>query len=94
SAVSDKAAPGLCSIIISAVGMIGGIWMDIDGLGGVLKKAADVLPFYHGVTLARMPFGDTLSGISSHLMMTIGFGTAFYALAVAIFTSRMKKDLS
>ncbi|MBO4359290.1 MAG: ABC transporter permease, partial [Eubacteriaceae bacterium] len=32
SAVSDKAAPGLCSIIISAVGMIGGIWMDIDGL--------------------------------------------------------------
>ena len=35
SAVSEKAAPGLCSIIISAVGMIGGIWMDLDGIGGL-----------------------------------------------------------
>ena len=29
--VNEKAAPGLCSIVITATGMVGGIWMDIDG---------------------------------------------------------------
>ena len=31
SVVNEKATPGLCSIIITVTGMIGGIWMDIDG---------------------------------------------------------------
>ena len=91
SAVSEKAAPGLCSIIISAVGMLGGIWMDIRGIGGVLKKIAEALPFYHGVTLARAPFqGGGEWG--THLLWTVLSGLAVYALAVLIFTARMKKD--
>ena len=94
SAVSEKAAPGLCSIIISAVGMIGGIWMDIDGIGGVLKKVATVLPFYHGVSLARAPFADAPGEISPALIRTLGFGVLFYVLAVAVFTGKMKKDVS
>ena len=49
--VNEKAAPGLCSILISAAGMIGGIWMDIDGLGGAIyinstKAVIDNNEFY------------------------------------------------
>lgn len=93
SAVNEKAAPGLCSIIISAVGMIGGIWMDIDGIGGIMKKVAEVLPFYHGVTLARMPFAEGFQRMPIHLIWTIGFGIVFYVLAIIVFTSKMKKDV-
>ena len=93
SAVSEKAAPGLCSIIISAVGIIGGIWMDISGIGGTMKKIAEALPFYHGVTLARLPFGDSLGELPLHLIWTVGFGLLIYVLAVAVFTSKMKKDV-
>lgn len=93
SAVSEKAAPGLCSIIISAVGMIGGIWMDIDGIGGAMKKVAAAMPFYHGVKLARFPFGDGSGAISGHLIWTLGSGILFYVLAVLVFTSKMKKDV-
>ena len=93
SAVNEKAAPGLCSIIISAVGIIGGIWMDISGIGGIIKKTAEVLPFYHGVTLARLPFGDSLGELPAHLIWTVGFGILFYLLSVAVFTSKMKKDV-
>ena len=93
SAVNEKAAPGLCSIIISAVGMIGGIWMDIDGIGGVIKKVAEVLPFYHGVSLARIPFAEDFARMSIHLGWTIGFGIVFYVLAIVVFTSKMKKDV-
>lgn len=93
SAVNEKAAPGLCSIIISAVGMIGGIWMDLDGIGGTIKKVAEVLPFYHGVKLGRLPFQKLLEEMPTHLIWTLVFGLAFYLLAVVVFTSKMKKDL-
>ena len=93
SAVSEKAAPGLCSIIISAVGIVGGLWMDMDGIGGTLKKVAEALPFYHGVTLARLPFGDGSAAMSGHLLWTVCFGVLFYILAVVVFTAKMKKDV-
>ena len=92
SAVSEKAAPGVCSIIISAAGMLGGIWMDIKGIGGVLRKVAEALPFYHGVALSRLPFGEEWEELGVHLLWTLLSGLLFYALAVLVFTSRMKKD--
>ncbi len=91
--VNEKAAPGLCSILISAAGMIGGIWMDIDGLGGAIKTVARALPFYHGVGLARLPFGETTEGAVEHLLWTIVCGAAVYGLAVTVFRSKMKKDI-
>lgn len=93
SAINEKAAPGLCSIIISAVGIIGGIWMDVDGLGGIIKDIAVKLPFYHGVRLGRMPFGGSFDGIGESLVMTICFGILFYVTACIIFSAKMKKDL-
>lgn len=69
-------APGLCSILISAAGMIGGIWMDIDSLGGAIKTVARALPFYHGVSLARLPFRETAEGAVEHLLWTVICGVA------------------
>lgn len=91
--VNEKAAPGLCSILISAAGMIGGIWMDIDGMGGAIKTVARALPFYHGVSLARLPFRETAEGAVEHLLWTVICGVLVYGLAVAVFRSKMKKDI-
>lgn len=91
--VGEKAAPGLCSILISAAGMIGGIWMDIDGIGGAIKTVARVLPFYHGVSLARLPFRENAEGTAEHLLWTVACGVLVYGLAVAVFRSKMKKDI-
>lgn len=92
-AFSDKAAPGLCSILISSAGMLGGIWMDVEGLGGALKTVAEILPFYHGVKAARMPFAPSTGGIFGHLLYTLVFSLLFYCLAVLLFTAKMKKDV-
>ena len=93
SLVNEKAAPGLCSILISAAGMIGGIWMDVDGIGGTIAKVAKALPFYHGVTLARMPFRGSVEGITEHLIWTVVCALLVYGLATAVFCNKMKKDL-
>lgn len=91
--VNEKAAPGLCSILISAAGMIGGIWMDIDGMGGAIKTVARALPFYHGVSLARLPFRETAEGTMEHLLWTAVCGVLVYGLAVTVFQRKMKKDI-
>jgi len=91
-AVNEKAAPGLCSIIISAVGIVGGIWMDVDGLGGTVRDIARLLPFYHGVKLARLPFSGSASGLSVHLLWGLLSALLFYALALTVFSAKMKKD--
>ena len=91
--VNEKAAPGLCSIIISVAGMVGGIWMDIDGIGGVLKTVANVLPFHHGVTLARMPFRESTESVTEHVVWTVVCGVLIYGLAIYVFRSKMKKDI-
>ncbi len=93
SAVNDKAAPGLCSIVITLTGMIGGIWMDIDGLGGVIQKVANALPFYHGVSLAKLPFREEPDEIVAHLIWTVVCGLVVYVLAVVVFRQKMKKDI-
>jgi len=93
SIVNEKAAPGLCSIIITVTGMVGGIWMDIDGLGGVIKKVAGVLPFYHGVTLAKLPFRESADGALEHLIWTVGCALIVYVLSVVVFRNKMKKDV-
>ena len=93
SAVNEKAAPGLCSIIITATGMIGGIWMDVDGLGGVIGKVANALPFYHGVTLAKLPFQEHHRNISEHLIWTLVCAVVVYVLAAIIFRHKMKQDV-
>ena len=93
SVVNEKATPGLCSIIITVTGMIGGIWMDIDGLGGVIKKVANVLPFYHGVSLAKMPFNKNVDNLGIHLIWTVACALVVYVLAAVIFQCKMKKDI-
>lgn len=93
SVVNEKAAPGLCSIIITVTGMVGGIWMDIDGLGGVIQKVANVLPFYHGVSLAKLPFAENTDRMLEHLIWTVSFGLVVYVLAVIVFQLKMKQDV-
>jgi ABC-type polysaccharide/polyol phosphate export permease len=73
--------------------MIGGIWMDIDGMGGAIKNVARMLPFYHGVSLARLPFRENAESAVEHLLWTVACGVLVYGLAVMVFQSKMKKDI-
>lgn len=88
-----KAAPGVCSILISVVCMLGGIWMDIDALGGGLMKLAHILPFYQAVKAARMAVMGRFSEMWDPLFRTAVYGLGIYLLAVGALRHRMKKDI-
>lgn len=92
--LNEKAAPGICSIIITASCMLGGIWMDVDGIGGTLAKLCKVLPFYHGVTAARMALRGDYSDLLKPFAIIVVYAVVIYLLAVLIFKRKMQSDVS
>lgn len=90
---SEKAAPGLCSIVISLASFLGGVWFDADGLGGVMLKICEALPFYHAVKAARMACALEFEGYLPHFLITLAFCVVITAASVIVFRSKMKADL-
>lgn len=94
SLFNEKAAPGLCSIIISLASLLGGVWFDAEGAGGVMMDVCDCLPFYHCVKAARMATALNFSGIGIHLLITAAYAVVFAVLAAVVFRTKMRADLS
>ncbi|MBQ2824127.1 MAG: ABC transporter permease [Oscillospiraceae bacterium] len=89
---SDKAAPGLCSAIISAAAILGGIWMDIDAMGGTLAKICKVLPFYHSVNAARLAVDGNIGEAGTSMLIVLAYTVAVAVLSVVAFRHNMNKD--
>lgn len=93
SLFNDKAAPGISSILITMVSMLGGVFMDIDGIGGVLKDVAQILPFYHNVKLPRLAISGNWEDVINSLWISLIYTVIVFVIAVLVFKSKMKKDI-
>ncbi len=89
---SDKAAPGLCSAVISAAAILGGIWMDVDAIGGAIEKICCILPFYHSVTAARLAVAGNIGECGKDLLIVCAYMIVVAALSVIAFRQNMTKD--
>lgn len=91
---SEKAAPGLCSIIISLGSFLGGIWFDVKAAGGILEQICSALPFYHSVNAARMAtVMEFNSEFLVHLLITVGYSLVIIIVSVIVFKYKMRADL-
>ncbi len=91
---NEKAAPGICSILISLGSMIGGIWFDVEAAGGFMYDLAKCLPFLYATRLARsvitMEYGTKEFG--APLIVVIGAAAILTIIASIVFNSRMRAD--
>ncbi len=91
---NEKAAPGLCSIIISLGSFLGGIFFNPDGTGGVLLSICQALPFYHSVKTARLAAAlDFSADFFIHLLIVWIYAVCTLLITVLSFRHRMKADL-
>lgn len=88
---NDKAAPGICSILITVATILGGVWMDIKTVGGGLLKAAEILPFLPAVELARGAVNGCSDGRAAALAVTSLYAAAALLGAVLVFRKNMRK---
>ncbi len=93
---NEKAAPGICSIFISLGSFVGGIWFDVDGVGGVMQKISKCTPFYYATKSVRaaidMDFGKDSFVIP--IVIVTASAMILTALACIVFRRRMRADLS
>ena len=93
---NEKAAPGICSIFISLGSFVGGIWYDVDGVGGVMQKISRCTPFYYAVKAVRSAIALDFSRDDFFLPMIVVTGAAVILTVTACFAFRgkMRADLA
>ena len=98
--LNDKSAPGICSVFISACGILGGCWMPIETMGG-FETICRFLPFYPSVYLGRIITSavnalqktytfDSVAGLG--LIPIAVFMVGSVVLSFVLFKSNMTSD--
>ena len=93
SLLSDKAVGGICGALLTNIaGWFSGVWIPLDLIGGVFKKTAEALPFYHSVEAAKAAGSGNYGLIMPHLTVVLAYAVVFYVLAAPAFRHKMRGD--
>lgn len=88
---SDKAAGPISSIFICGTGLLGGVWMPVETLGGAFFKVCKALPFFNTVKPASSAISGVYGDIFPCLFITLGYTALFFILSAAIYRFKYKK---
>ncbi|MBN2186659.1 MAG: ABC transporter permease [Dehalococcoidia bacterium] len=81
---------GVGSAIITFVALLGGIWIDLEAIGGVFYDVGNALPFAHAIDAARdVIIGADFSSIATDFYWVLGYTLLFFTLGIFLFRRRM-----
>jgi ABC-2 type transport system permease protein len=90
---NDKSVGGVCGALLTNLSAwLSGTWFDLNLVGGVFKAVAEALPFVHGVEAGRAALSGNYSTIGVELLWVSLYAIAVMALAVVVFTGKMKSE--
>jgi ABC-2 type transport system permease protein len=93
SVLSDKQVGGICGALLTNLSAwLSGVWFDLELVGGFFEKAANILPFVHGVQLEKALFSGEFEAVTAHLLPVALYGAATTAAAVLCFLRQMKRQ--
>ena len=93
SVLSEKAVGGVCGALLTNLSAwFSNIWFDTSMVGGVFETVADILPFSHAVAAARAAAAGNYAAIFPDLWWVIGYAAVLTVAAVAVFSSKLKKN--
>ncbi len=89
--LSEMAAPGVSSVLITLAGMMGGVWMPVSDMPK-LETAFSCLPFLHMVKLGQGGMTLSTPNIWLHLGVTCAYLVVAVAAALWAFPHALKKE--
>ena len=93
SLLGVKQVGGICGALLTNLSAwLSGVWFDLELVGGFFKKAANILPFVHGVQLEKALFRGEFEAVTAHLLPVALYGAATTAAAVLCFLRQMKRQ--
>lgn len=94
SLFSIKSAPGMSSIIISALGFISGIWMPVETMGSY-QNVCECLPFYPAIKICRsIVMGQDITDgkIPMYIGIIVAYVVVVFALSLICFGKKTRSD--
>lgn len=93
SVCNVKQVGGICGALLTNLSAwLSGAWFDLEMVGGVFEKTANLLPFAHGVELERVVIMGKFSEVLSHLYIVAGYAILSSVGAVLLFLRQMKRQ--
>ena len=93
SVFNDKQVGGICGALLTNLSAwLSGVWFDLELVGGLFKKIADILPFVHAVELERAVLSGNFENILPHLLWVLGYAFTVTIIAVLTFFRQMKRQ--
>lgn len=93
SVFGEKQVGGICGALLTNLSAwLSGIWFDLDLVGGIFGKIANVLPFVHAVDLERAVLAGNFADIFPHLWWVLGYTVVTLVAAVCLFLRQMRKQ--
>ena len=93
SVLGAKQVGGICGALLTNLSAwLSGVWFDLELVGGIFKKAANVLPFMHAVEIEKALFLGNYEAAADHFLPVIFYSVLATIVAVYCFLSQMKKQ--
>lgn len=93
SILNVKQVGGICGALLTNLsGWFSGVWFDLDLVGGIFRKIANVLPFIHGVTMEQALLAGDFETALSEIVLVAIYGVGTTIIAVFLFLRQMKRQ--
>lgn len=87
-----KQVGGICGALLTNLSAwLSGVWFDLNLVGGIFKKIACALPFFHASEAEKSLFGGDFELAAKHVVPVVLYGVFVTAAAVLCFL-RQKKN--
>lgn len=92
AALNDKQIGGICGALLTNLSAwLSGTWFDVKLVGGGFEAFANILPFIHAVDAGRYALNGQYAKIMPELIWVIAYAVVIMALAIVVFSRKMKK---
>ncbi|MBR2968974.1 MAG: ABC transporter permease [Clostridia bacterium] len=88
--LGQTSAPPVCSFVITASGLLGGIWFDCASVGGAFETVCRVLPFFNATDAARLAMSGG-EGFLVPVLITAAYAMGSLGLACVTFLISRKR---
>lgn len=93
SILGIKQVGGICGALLTNLSAwLSGVWFDLELVGGVFEKIANVLPFMHAAQLEKALFNGDFSLAAEHIVPVLLYSAVATVAAVLCFLKQMKKQ--
>ncbi len=93
SVFNAKQVGGICGALFTNLSAwLSGVWFDLDLVGGVFGKIANLLPYVHAVELERAMINGNFKEIAIHIYFVVGYAIIITICAILLFLRQMKKQ--